>query len=94
MIHPNPNPLTKDKLKPGVIFGRWLFTKNKTIGKYMLNNNKIEDSTTEEYMIIDSVTAEFINVFNVFCGATVEASISMGALCIIQEAPESEVKRG
>ena len=95
MIHPNPNPLTKEKLKTGVIFGIWLFTKNKTCCRYTLKQtSRIVDCNTEQEVIISEVSNDFIEVFDVFLGTQVEASISLNTLCIIKEAPESEVKHG
>ncbi len=90
----NPNPLTKEKLKTGVIFGKWLFTKNQICGRYTLKRtSSIDDCTTGEYMLISEVSDDFIECRNIFLGAVVNASISLNSLCIIEEAPkESEVK--
>lgn len=96
--YPNPNPLTVDKIKPGLVFGWWAKTINEYVGKYEL---KAIDGYHDHFTVHRLGNEENVCHLQLLPGGTIEfytsvAGAGLSAVkkpaeyCIIQEAPKEQ----
>lgn len=97
--YPNPNPLTVDKIKSGLVFGWWSYSQNECVGKYELKPvdgyskffSVYKSGTDESPCNLELLSGGAIEFFTVSIAGTLLRDIKKPSeFCIIQEAPEEQ----